>query len=477
MSAETSYDLVVLGGGAAAFAAITEAGERGLSAALVNTGLPLGGTCVNVGCVPSKHLLAVAHETFGPPNNPFNAIRYSEEQPDFDWSTALDEKDELVETVRGSNYYDVADYYDADVYEGRRRFVDDTTIEVVEGKDQGTRITGEKSLVATGSSPKIPDIKGLDEIDFLTSESILTRENQPDSVLVVGAGYVGLEWGQILNHLGTDVTIFQRSERVLSKMEGMIGRTVQDIFEDEGVEVVTEAQVSRVGEDGEEEIYAETETNGETRMFTASDLFMATGVKANTKDIGLEEIGIETDEQGAVVIDESMQTSNSNVYGAGDCANTLALETVAAKEGNFTVKNAFGNEHRTINYKAIPKVIYTRPEIASVGVTELEYMDEHGTCSCRTVQLGEVPRALAVKDTRGFLQVVKHHGTDEIMGVHMVSRRAGDIIPEATLAVKHGLTVDDIIDTVHPFPTFSEAFKHACQAFRYNADAMTCCVQ
>lgn len=165
------------------------------------------------------------------------------------------------------------------------------------------------------------------------------------------------------------------------------------------------------------------------------------------------------------------------MYGAGDCTDTIALETVAAKEANFAVKNVFGDEGKTIDYNAVPAVVFTSPEIASGGTTELEYMGEHGTCSCQTVQLDELPKALAVEDTRGFLQVVKHHDTDEIVGVHTVSPRAGDIIPEATLAVKHGLTVDDIIDTIHPFPTFSEVFKHACQAFRHEAGAMTCCIQ
>jgi mercuric reductase len=227
----------------------------------------------------------------------------------------------------------------------------------------------------------------------------------------------------------------------------------------------------------DEGVFAGAEVNGETRQFTASDLFVAAGVTPNTEDIGLEKIGIETDDDGAVGIDKHMQTSNPDVYGAGDCTDTIALETVAAKEGNVAIKNAFGNENRTIDYNAVPQVVFTSPEIASVGTTEREYMDEHGTCSCRTVQLDEIPKGLAVEDTRGFLQVVKHHETDAIVGVHMVSPRAGDIIPEATLAVKHGLTVDDIIDTVHPFPTFSEAFKHACQAFRHEAGAMTCCIQ
>jgi mercuric reductase len=178
-----------------------------------------------------------------------------------------------------------------------------------------------------------------------------------------------------------------------------------------------------------------------------------------------------------VVVDEHFQTANPDVYAAGDVIGEPELETVAAKEGNHAVKNAFGNDGKTIDYNAVPAVVFTSPEVASVGTTELEYMDKYGTCTCRTVQMSDVPKAKAVKDTRGLLQVVKHHETDEIVGVHMVGPRAADMIPEATLAVKFGITIDDIIDTIHPFPTFSEAFKHACQAFRRDTSTMSCCVE
>lgn len=153
------------------------------------------------------------------------------------------------------------------------------------------------------------------------------------------------------------------------------------------------------------------------------------------------------------------------------------LESVAAKEGNHAVKNTFGDDIVSIDYHDVPKVVFTSPEVATVGTTELEYMHEHGTCTCRTVGMEHVPKAKAVKDTRGLLQVVKHHETDEIVGVHMVGPRAADMIPEATLAVKSGLTMDNIIDTVHPFPMFSEAVKQACQAFRRNGTKMSCCVE
>lgn len=485
MPQQKSYDLVVLGGGAAAFAAITEASSRELTTALVNTGLPLGGTCVNVGCVPSKHLLAMAETASVPEHNPFEAIEYSDDEPSVAWPAALDETDRLVEQLRHENYVSVAEHYETDIYEGYGRFVNDTTIEVVTGEDEGVRITGEKALIATGSSPWAAPIDGLTDIDYETSETILERRELPESFVIIGGGYIALEWGQILHRVGVDITILQRSDRVLSGMEGQLGREIQRCFRDDGIEVVTGTEFESVrsiaAEDGvgtgDRSIIVETTVDGEAHRFAAEDLFVATGVQPNSENIGLGRVGVETNDRGAVVVDDHFQTTNPAVYAAGDVIGDPELETVAAKEGNHAVKNAFGTERRTIDYDAVPAVVFTSPEVAAVGTTEREYMDEHVTCTCRTVQMEDVPKAKAVKDTRGLLQVVKHHESDEIVGVHMVGPRAADMIPEATLAVKFGLTVDDIIETIHPFPTFSEAFKHACQAFGRDTSTMSCCVE
>jgi len=457
MSNPSNYDLVILGGGAAAFAAITEASQRGLSTAMVNTGLPIGGTCVNVGCVPSKHLLAVA-----------------------EYGT-----DDLVERFREENYVDVAEHFETDIYEGYGKLVEDTTIEVVDGADEGVKVSGEKALLATGSSLWEPPIDGLEDVDSYTSETILEERDLPESIVIIGGGYIALEWGQILHRVGVDVTSLQRSERVLSGMEGQLGQEIQRAFREEGITVVTGndfQQVRGPATDGGAEavqqgVTVKTTIDGDSRAFTADALFVATGVQPNSEAIGLEAVSVGTEADGAIRVDEHFQTTNPDIYAAGDIIGEPELETVAAKEGNHVVKNAFGNEGATIDYEAVPAVVFTSPEVAAVGTTELEYMDEHSTCTCRTVQMEDVPRAKAVESTDGLVQVVKHHETDEIVGVHMVGPRAADMIMEATLAVKFGLTVDDIINTVHPFPTFSEAFKQACQAFRRDTSKMSCCIE
>ena len=297
-------------------------------------------------------------------------------------------------------------------------------------------------------------------------------------------GYVGLEWSQILHHTGADVTVLQRSDHVLSGMDPQLGRELERTFKDEGISLVTNVTVRQVsptsvpcnGSD-QDGVLVRTEVNGDPREFEGTDLFLATGVSPNTTDIGLDSIEVATTESGEIRVDDTFQTTNPVVYAAGDCIGEPMLETVAAKEGNHVVRNAFGDEGVGIDYREVPKVVYTSPEVASVGVTEASYMDQHGICTCETVRMADVPKAKAVKDTRGFVQVVKHHETDQIVGVHMVGPRAADMISEATLAIRFGLKVDDIIDTIHPFPTFSEAFKHACQAFRRDVSQMSCCVE
>lgn len=365
---DDSYDLAILGGGAAAFAAITEASRRNLTAAIVNDGLPLGGTCVNVGCVPSKRLLAVAETAFEPPRTPFDSITYDTGEPAFDWCTAVAEKDALVDQLRRENYINVAEHYNTAVYEGHGRFTDTTTIEINSGPNAGNRIEAEKVLVAAGSSPWTAPIDGLDAIEYETSESILTRRELPETMIVLGGGYVALEWGQILHRVGVDVTLLQRSDRLLSSMEGQLGREIKRCFEEEGFEVITGNDFRRVrtsdvvadsGVSAEEhQMVVETEVNGTLRTFDAEELFVATGVRPNTDGIGLERISVEVNDTGAVAVDDHYRTANPDVYAAGDVIGEPMLETIAAKEGNHAVQNAFGDVGLIVDYRSVPKVVF-----------------------------------------------------------------------------------------------------------------------
>ncbi len=471
-----TYDLVVLGGGAAAFAAVAEANRQQKSTALINAGLPLGGTCVNVGCVPSKHLLAVAESASRLQRQPFQGVSYDGTPPSVDWSTIREEKDDLVRQLRKQNYVNVADHYGTDIFTGFGRLVDETTIELTSGAETGKMITGRTILLATGSAPDVPPIDGLNKVPYETSETLLERETLPESLVILGGGFVAMEWGQILHRLGVDVTILQRSDHVLSRMEGQLGRALEQYLTEEGIRILTGTQVQRVQNqpDGVEVQY---QHQSELSSFTSEALMVATGVAPNSTNIGLEEVGIAVTGDGAIEVNDYFETAIPHIYAAGDVIGRPMLETVAAKEGNIAMQNAFAGATKSLNYRHVPEVVFTDPEVASVGITEREYMEEHGTCSCRTVEWKDLPKSQAVGDPRGLVQIVRHHETDAIVGVHMIGPRAGDLIGEATLAVQYGLTIDDLINTIHPFPTFSEALKRAAQAFVRDISLMSCCVE
>ena len=216
---------------------------------------------------------------------------------------------------------------------------------------------------------------------------------------------------------------------------------------------------------------------GEAEELAAAELLLATGVQANTADLDLDKAGVRTEANGFIQVNPYYQTDNPNVFGAGDCIGKMPLETVAAKEGAFAAENAFTVPVRTINYDHVPHAVFTNPQVASVGLTEDEEMRRFNVCSCRTIYMDVVPKAEAIKEDRGVFKMAIHPRSSKVLGVHIVAPNAADLIHEATLAVKFGLTIDDIIDTVHVFPTLSEGIKRVAQAFSRDVSQMSCCVE
>lgn len=464
------YDFVIIGGGAAAFAAATKANELQAKTLMVNAGLPLGGTCINVGCVPSKHLLAVGHAVYTPTHPRFRGIQPA--HPSHDFATLIQAKDTLLDQLRQSNYTEVLESLTTVTFlTGWAQFTAEQEIMV-----NGETYRGEKILIATGSSPHIPPFPGIETVEYLTNRSALDLQQQPKSLIIIGAGPVGLEFGQIFHHLGTRVTILQRSSQILSRVEPVVAGELQKHLQDEGIAIRTSTQVQRVGKTSTG-VFVEVQSEGKVERLEAERLFLATGVKPNTEKLQLPQAHIATRADGAISVDMLYRTSNPYVFAAGDVIGYPYLETIAAKEGNYATQNALEGAQKTITYDHVPHAVFTSPEVAWVGLTEAEYMQRHHTCSCRTVYLQQVPKALAVQDTRGVVKMVRNHINDKIAGVQICAPLAADMIHEATLAVKFGLTVEDLIDTVHIFPTFSEAIKLAAQAFKRDISKMSCCIE
>ncbi len=285
-----------------------------------------------------------------------------------------------------------------------------------------------------------------------------------------------MEFGQLFHHLGTQVTILQRSPQILSRVEPVVAGELQKHLQDEGITIRTSTQIQRVGKTSTG-VFVAILSEGKAERLEAERLFLATGVTPNTETLQLPQAHIATRADGAISVDRFYRTSNPNVVAAGDVIGYPYLETVAAKEGNYATQNALEGTQKFINYDHVPHAVFTSPEVAWVGLTETEYMQRHHTCSCRTVSLQQVPKALAVQDTRGVVKMVRNHINDKIAGVQICAPLAADMIHEATLAVKFGLTVEDLIDTVHIFPTFSEAIKLAAQAFKRDISKMSCCIE
>lgn len=464
------YPLLIIGGGAAAFAAATKANDLQKEALIINSGLPIGGTCVNVGCIPSKHLLEVGARYYYGQQPVFSSI-HTNGQFQFDFQKAISFKNEIIASLRKSNYTGVVENFKTVEYrDGKARFVSKNEIDV-----DGERIRGENFIIATGSKAKVLPFKGIGSVKYLTNIEALDLDYLPESMIVVGGGPLGLEFAQMYLHFGTKVTVLEKMKRILPLEEPEISAELHRVLEEEGMVIHTGVDIQSVREQSGKKIVV-AQVKNELREFKADELLLATGVEANTKELSLQNAGVEIDKRGLIVADDRLQTSQKHIWAAGDCIGKLALETVAAKEGAVAAENALTGSNKKINYDEIPHAVFTMPQVASVGLTEAELMKRINVCSCRTVPLAMVPKAKAVLEQRGVIKLVINPHTSAIVGCHIVAPMAAEMIHEAVLAVRHQLAIDDIIDTVHAFPTFSEGIKLAAQAFTRDINVMSCCI-
>ena len=462
------FDLVILGGGSAAFAAAIKASELGKKVALVEKGL-IGGTCVNVGCVPSKRLLQVSDEYYYSKNNRFKGLTTKEGSLDF--AEVIEQTDELVKQLRQSKYVDVLKSLPNTVYfQGQGFFISRNEVKV------GSEVLkAEKFLIATGSSPNILKVEGVDKVSFLTSVEALTLKKLPESMIILGGRAIALEFAQMYAHFGTKITVLQRSSRILPEDEPEISEELTKCLRAEGIEINTSVLIREVSEkNGVKTVKCIIE--GQSREFEAEQILIATGRSPNTNQLGLNAAGVET-EKDFVKINKYLQTTNPNVYAAGDCATSMMLEPLAAKMGNIAVRNAFENANLTLNYMEIPSVVFTNPQVAKVGYTDKEFMEKAHTCPCRTIPMSLVAKPQIIGDTRGVIKMVVDPQTLKIMGVHVVSPFAAEIIHEAALAIKSGLTLHDVIDMVHVYPTVAEAIKLVAQSFFRDITKLSCCIE
>lgn len=468
-----SYDLVIIGGGAGAFSTAIQADALKAKTVLINDGLPLGGTCVNVGCIPSKRLLFVGDLVWQAQHHGFKGVELAVKRLDF--AKVIEDELALVEKLRQEKYESVLQgLKHVHHIEGKAVFVDGHTVKV------GNRVIhGEKFVLAVGSTAIIPPIAGIKGVGYLTHVEALQTKKLPKSLLVIGAGPVGLELGQMYAHFGSKVTILQRGPQILSKRETEpeIAQALRGYLEDEGIDIYTGVEVKSARRDGKDKVVT-TKVGNKEKEFRAEEILLAVGKRPNTDGLGLEKTGVVTDGRGAIVVDSFLQTSTPHIYAVGDATNKpKRLETIAGKEGKVAATNALEQQMVTINYTEVPYAVFTTPQLAGVGLTDAEAVGEGFRCACHTIPFSLVPKAPTINDERGAIKMVIDRESHKILGVHMVAPLAADLIHEATLALKFGMTVEHIIDTVHVFPTLSEATKIAAQSYVRDISKVSCCVE
>ena len=463
-----TYDFVIIGGGTAAFAGAIKASDFGEKVAMIERGT-IGGTCVNTGCLPSKNMLHVG-EVYFYGDHSHEGIKLT--KGSFRLSSVIKAKDQVVLDQRTKKYSDVLDgLEDTTFIQGTAKFVSPNEVKV-----NGKRITGRHFLIATGSSPRVPPVRGIDKVDYLTNVEMLDLKRRPKSLLVIGGRALGLEFAQMYAHYGADVTLLQRSERILPKGEPEISEGLRSYLEEEGIKIHTGAEITQARQKGEKKI-VDAKIGDNIEHFEADVLLLATGRTPNTRALALEEIGVKLKKDGAVSVDDQMRTSISNIWAAGDVIGEPMLESAAAKEGAVAARNALKGARKTIDFNTIPRAVFTSPQVASVGLTDAQALQDGIKCQCGIVPISLLPKAVAIGKTRGVIKLVVETKSKRVVGCHILAEGAADIIHEAVFAVKFKLTVDDIIDTVHVFPTMSDAVKYAAISYYRDVSKISCCVE
>ena len=459
--------VAVIGSGGGAMAAALKAVELGARVTLIERGT-IGGTCVNVGCVPSKIMIRAAHVAHLRRVSPFDS-GIAASSPAIDRARLLAQQQGRVDELRHAKYEGILNSTLAiTVLRGQARFNSAHSL-VVRMNDGGEReLAFDRCLIATGASAAVPPIPGLNDTPFWTSTEALVSATIPPRLAVIGSSVVALELAQAFARLGSQVTILARSF-LLFREDPAIGEAITAAFRAEGIEVLEHTQASQVAHVNGE--FLLTTDGGEVR---ADRLLVATGRAPNTRTLGLDAAGVAVNERGAIVIDSGMRTSTSNIFAAGDCTDQPQWVYVAAAAGTRAAINMTGGD-AALDLSTMPAVVFTDPQVATVGLSQADAQLKGLLTDSRTLSLDNVPRALANFDTRGFIKLVAEAGSGRLLGVQAVTPEAGELIQTASLAIRSHMTVQDLADQLFPYLTMVEGLKLCAQTFNKDVTRLSCC--
>ncbi|MCU0401809.1 MAG: dihydrolipoyl dehydrogenase [Algoriphagus sp.] len=455
------YDVIVIGSGPGGYVAAIRAAQLGMKTAIVEKYSTLGGTCLNVGCIPSKALLD-SSEHYHNASHTFKTHGINLSDLKVDLPQMISRKDDVVkQNVDGIQF--LMKKNKIDVHHGLGSFVDAHTVKVTKEGGSSSEIQGKNIIIATGSKPaSLPFIK-LDKQRVITSTEALKMKEIPKHLIVIGGGVIGMELGSVYGRLGAKVTVVEFMDSIIPTMDKTMGKELQKSLKKLGFEFYLKHKVTAVENLGEEVVVKADNGKGEVVEIKGDYVLVSIGRKPFTDGLNAEAAGVKITERGQIEVNDHLQSSVSHIYAIGDVVKGAMLAHKAEEEGVFVAETIAGQKPH-INYLLIPGVVYTWPEVAAVGYTE-EQLKEQG----RKYKSGKFPflasgRARASMDTDGLVKVLADAETDEILGVHMIGPRTADMIAEAVVAMEFRASAEDISRMSHAHPTYTEAFKEACLA-------------
>ena len=466
---DRQFDLIIIGGGSAAFAAAIHSDSMKLSTLMINGGLPFGGTCVNIGCVPSKFLMRAAESVHHASVSIFKGVTAA--KPAIKFAEIIKQKTALVNDMQQHKYMDLLPGLShLKVIEGKAKFSKKNIVEV-----NGELYKGRRIIIATGATTLIPEISGLSDVPYLTSKTLFQLEEQPQSLIILGAGYIALEIAQAYQRMGTNVTIIQRSANILSKEAKDITDELEKHLSAEGITIHTGATVNKVWNDEKKIKVSYNSGNNEINTIDGSHLLIATGTKGNTEDLGLDKIGIQINERGLIKVDELLGTGIKDIFAIGDVTTNPPFVYTAAYEGGKAVVNAFKEKQKPVDFSVLPWVVFTDPQIAGVGIDEKEAEKKGIPHQVTLFYLKDIPRSIVALDTRGFIKLIRDPENDLLLGARIVAPEGSELLMQLSLMIKYRIPIKDIVGMFHPYLTLSEGVKLAAMSFTTDVKKMSCC--
>ena len=457
----SKYDVIYIGSGPGGYVGAIRSAQLGMKTAIIEKYNTLGGTCLNVGCIPSKALLD-SSEHFHNAEHTFkeHGINISNLKTDF--KQMIERKNKVVsQTCQGVKF--LMDKNNIDVYHGLGSFKDENTVIVKDEKGKETSLTGKNIVIATGSKPNYFPGMEPDKKRIITSTEALELKEIPKKMVVIGGGVIGLELGSVYARLGTAVEVVEFASSIIPTMDSTMGKELTKVLKKLKIKFNLQHRVKKVENTGKGVKITALNKKEEEVTFNADYCLVSVGRKPYTAGLGLENIGIETNKQGQITVDDNLHTGKGNIYAIGDVVRGAMLAHKAEEEGAFVAEKIAGQIPH-INYNLIPGVVYTWPEVASVGQTEEEIKDAEIPYKVGSFPMKALGRSRASMDIQGLVKIIAHKETDEILGVHIIGARAADLIMEGVVAMEYRASAEDIARISHPHPTYSEAMKEAAMA-------------